>query len=213
LTVRCGDKAELESGVARYLQDTGLLAELDKTHRREEVLRWIVQGAVKYVTNGLKRYTPVSVAVETQMYRREQDTLGQFLQSVSVPVSLAASDLMLARVEAASPKQRGSITDADMFQVDTKELWRAYSFWAKDNGHGVMSSTMFGRRITSAQRFWPGDGTGEIQMKALSMVRSNRGYRYRFFAWSEYGRMVGYQAAKLAGMDTLDDNRGRDEDG
>jgi hypothetical protein len=67
------------------------------------------------------------------------------------------------------------------------ELWRTYAFWAQDNGHGVMSSTMFARRVTSAQRFWPGDGSGEVLMRPLESVRTNRGARYRWFRWSEFG--------------------------
>jgi P4 family phage/plasmid primase-like protien len=197
MRVKFGDPEEVEAGTAQRLKDVGLGTELDKNQRREEVLAWIVEGARKYISNGLRRYTPVTIAAETKAYRREQDTLGQFLQMVSEPLSLETINAVQRRIESLPTKELGRWTDEMLLCVDKMSLWRAYAFWARDNGHGVMSSTMFARRITSAQRFWPGDGTGEVLMKPLESVRGNRGNRYRWFQWSEYGRLVHTEAEKL----------------
>jgi P4 family phage/plasmid primase-like protien len=192
--VRFGEPEEIAAGIAQRLKDVTLSTELERGERREEVLRWIVAGARKYLEHGLRRYTPVTVTAETKVYRREQDVLGQFLQQVSEPLSVATIDAMLAKTRALPAKELGRWTDAALLQVDKMVLWRAYAFWAQDNGHGVMSSTMFARRITSAQRFWSGDGTGEVLMKPLEAARTNRGVRYRWFQWSSYGAQISSHA-------------------
>lgn len=190
MRVKFGDPEEIEAGTAQLPKDVGLATELDKPHRREEVLRWIADGARKYIAHGLRRYTPATIGAETKAYRREQDVLGQFLQAVSEPLSVDTINTVQRRIESLPPRELGKWTDEMLLCVDKMVLWRAYAFWAQDNGHGVMSSTMFSRRITSAQRFWPGDGSGEVLMRPLEGTRTNRGNRYRWFQWSEYGRMV-----------------------
>lgn len=187
MRVKFGDQEEIDAGVAQYLKDTGLLDEVMKVSKREEVLNWIVQGSTKYLKLGLRQYTPPEVAAETKAYRREQDTLGQFLQSVSVHVPLEEIDRTVARLAALAGPALGRVSIDDRLMVEKSELWRVYSVWARDNGHGVMSSTMFSRRITSAQRFWPGDGTGELVMRPLEGARTNVGAVYQFYKWSSIG--------------------------
>jgi P4 family phage/plasmid primase-like protien len=187
MRVRFGTEEEVAADIAQYRQDATLLDAVQDTTRREQVLAWCIEGAAKFIKHGLERYTPPEVTAETQAYRREQDVLGQFLQAVSAHVPKTEIDLTVARIEATPTKMRGKFSDEDMLRVDTMELWRTYAVWSEDNGHYKMSSTMFARRITSAQRFWPGDGDGELLMKSLEMVRTDRGRRYIFFRWNSVG--------------------------
>jgi P4 family phage/plasmid primase-like protien len=210
MRVKFGEPEEVEAGTAQRLKDVGLSTELDKKARREEVLLWIVEGARKYISNGLRRYTPATIAAETKAYRREQDVLGQFLQAVSEPLTLDTVNAVQRRMESLAPRELGKWTDEMMLCVDKMALWRAYAFWAQDNGHGTMSSTMFARRITSAQRFWPGDGTGEVLMKALEAIRTNRGNRYRWFQWNDYGRIVHTEAERQHSRKVNTHERGED---
>ena len=189
MRVKFGDQDEIDAGVAQYLKDVTLLDEIMKAPRREQVLAWLIAGARKYLKNGLRNYMAPEIAAETKSYRREQDTLGQFLQHVSAYVSPAQIDRLVERTRGVSNQALAKLTDDDLLQVDKMELWRVYSVWAQDNGHGVMSSTMFSRRITSAQRFWPGDGAGELVMKSLESIRTNRGNRYIYYTWSDVGKL------------------------
>lgn len=190
MRVKFGEQAEVDAGVAQYLQDETLLDVVQHEDKREQVLAWVVEGARKYIKHGLKSHTPPEISAETKAYRREQDVLGQFLQHVSVHVPQQEIDRTVARVEAVRPRDRGQFSDEDMLRVDKMDLWRTYAVWASDNGHYAMSSTMFARRITGAQRFWPGDGTGELQMRPLEAIRTDRGARYVFFRWSEQGQQL-----------------------
>lgn len=188
MRVKFGTQDELDAGTAAHLKDVTLLTEIERDERKEEVLRWIVAGAVKYLTHGLNRYTPASITAETLVYRREQDVLGQFLQQVSAYVHPDEIKRTTARLDGLPAVTVGKMADSELLQVDKMVLWRCYAAWATDNGHGVMSSTQFFKRVTSAQRFWPGDGTGENMMPPLHAVRTNRGGRYRWFSWTEFGR-------------------------
>lgn len=198
MRVKFGDEDEVDAGVAQYLKDVTLLSQIQEMDKKEVVLAWVVAGAKKYLEFGLKQYTPGEVSAETKLYRREQDTLGQFLQYVSTYVTPNEVDRVVERVARANNKQLGLMTEAELLRVDKQELWRTYSVWAADNGHGVMSSTMFARRITSAQRFWPGDGSGEQVMKPLEAIRVNGGARYVYYRWSSPGLQLREHARNLS---------------
>lgn len=187
MRVKFGDEDEIASGVAQYLKDVTLLDEVVKPARMEAILTWIVNGAQKYLKHGLRTFTPPEISAETKAYRREQDTLGQFLQYVSVHVPADEIKRVVDRIGTLSTHALARLTLDELLRVDKLELWRVYSVWAEDNGHGIMSSTMFARRITSAQRFWPGDGAGELVMKLLEGIRTNTGHRYIYFRWSTAG--------------------------
>lgn len=197
MRVKFGDQEEIDSGVAQYLKDVTLLDEILKPERKEQVLGWLVAGARKYLKSGLRQYTPPEVGAETKSYRREQDVLGQFLQHVSEYVPPEEIQRATARIEGLPTQVIAKMPDDDLLRVDTMELWRAYSIWATDNGHGVMSSTMFARRITSAQRFWPGDGAGELVMKSLDAIRTNAGRRYIYYRWSGPGQQIREHSRRL----------------
>lgn len=190
MRVKFGSAEEVAAGLTKYLKDENLMLELGKPARREEVLRWIVEGARKYLKHDLATYTPAEVGAETQAYRREQDVLGNFLQYTTVHVPQDVIEATVARIERVPPAQRGKLTYEEQLRVDTQELWRVYVLWCSDNGHYPLSSTMFARRITAAQRFWPGDGAGELMMKPLEAVRTNQGRCYVYVRWSGPGAQM-----------------------
>lgn len=194
MRVKFGSAEEVAAGLARYLKNESLMTELGTDARREQVLRWIVDGARKYLKHDLKTFTPAEVAAETQAYRREQDVLGTFLQYATVHVPLDVIEATVARIERIPHAQRGKLTYEEQLRVDTQELWRVYVLWCTDNGHYPLSSTMFARRITAAQRFWPGDGAGEQLMRPLEAIRTNQGRCYVYVRWSGPGAQMLAQA-------------------
>jgi len=191
MRVKFGTEEELAGGVAQQLKNPEFVDAARSPRVREQVLAWLVEGARTYLEKGLSIYTPKSVATETTLYRREQDTLGQFLQMVSVWVSFEECQRVQERSDAIlrgpDRNSHAKLTDDQLLLVDKMDLWRTYTEWAEDNGHHAMSSTMFARRITSAQRFWIQDDGTEKVMKRLEAMRMARGYRYRYFRWSEAG--------------------------
>jgi putative DNA primase/helicase len=93
------------------------------------ILRWIVEGAKRYIAGGLKDVPEVRAA--TEEYREESDKLGEFLEDRCV-IDLTTRNSR-GKVEAWAP---------------IGELWSAYQVWAESTGEQYpLSKTMFDERI------------------------------------------------------------------
>lgn len=183
-----GTQAQVDSGERTQLADKSLLVRIHTVGGREAVLRWVVEGARKYFDRGLDHYMPAEVAVETKLYRREQDVLGQFLQYSTVPVATPEVDRIKGlEGGGANAKAFGALTLSQRLRVEKMELWRVYCIWCEENGHMAMSNTMFARRIVGAQRFWQDEIGEELHMKPLEVVKAKDQYYYRYVQLSEGG--------------------------
>lgn len=211
--VRFGTQEELDSGIAQKLADKTLLAKASSVRGREAVLKWVVEGAGKYLAHGLRRYTPPEVTAETKHYRREQDTLGQFLQNVSEYIPPPE----VARITAlegggTNSAQFAKLTTEQRLRVEKQELWRMHCIWCEDNGHYPMSATTFARRITAAQRFWIDEIGDEKIMRPLDAVRNAGANYYRYIRLSEAGiRIRNISRARIQMKQDADRAPTRDE--
>lgn len=86
----------------------------------EGILAWCVEGATKWLEVGL--HAPARILDATKEYRAESDTIGTFIHDRCVV--------------------------GEAYSTSGGELYRAYHTWAKDNGEYIVSSQMFGRRLT-----------------------------------------------------------------
>lgn len=82
------------------------------------VLRWLVEGAVRFFENGRKIHRPEAIRVATEDYQNDEDVLGRFFsQCIAI-------------------KDTGDIT--------AKDLYICYKEWMEDNqDNGVMGSRNF----------------------------------------------------------------------
>ncbi len=195
-TQRFGSPEEVAQGVANVVGDNTLLDRVTGDYTgREAVLAWIVDGAYKYLNNGLQRYTPPEVEAETRAYRREQDVLGQFLQTVSEYVP-PAEWRRVQELEGggSNAKAFARLSMEERLRVDKRELWQMHVLWCEENGHYARSATKFARDIVSAQRFWVDDVGTEMLMPPLEAVRNREAQFYRYIALSEHGRRLLGQA-------------------
>lgn len=187
MRVRFGTQAEIDAGIAHELADVHLLSRATSKAGTEAVLKWCVDGARKYLEHGLRRYTPPEIHAETLSYRREQDVMGQFLQDATVWVN----PLEVEKVKDCEGSGKGKIwATMDLnarLRVEKQALWRAYTMWCEEHGHMAMSTTMFNRRVTSAQRFWQDDTGDEQVMPPLDVVKAGSSYFYRYLRLSENG--------------------------
>ena len=99
------------------IQDRGLTEKL-KTEL-PGILNWAIQGCLLWQKEGLRE--PQKVRAATQSYRFESDTLGRFLDQMTV-------------------KEEGK-------EVGSSELYRAYESWCDSEGEKPMSQTLFGRKL------------------------------------------------------------------
>ena len=86
------------------------------------ILNWAIAGCLAWHQSGL--HTPVKVQTATAAYRKEQDTIGQFI---------------------AERCQTGE----DYMQCKASRLYTAYRSWAEHNGQGVLSQKRFGTYLTA----------------------------------------------------------------
>jgi putative DNA primase/helicase len=188
MRVRFGTQDEVDAGIAQRLGDKTLLDKASSDQGREAVLRWIVEGARKYLANGLKRYTPAEITAETTIYRREQDVMGQFLQDATEWIAPGEIDKMqdLER----NARVFGQLSIDDRLRIEKQELWRTYKVWCEEHGHFALSATAFARRVTQAQRFWQDEVGAERLMGPLEEVKSGVARFYRYIRLSDNGRRM-----------------------
>jgi putative DNA primase/helicase len=99
------------------------------------ILNWAIQGCLAWQRDGLQ--TPAKVQAATETYRKEQDTIGQFI---------------LERCQ----------TGQDYMKCKASRLYTAYRNWAEHNGYPILSQKRFGTYLTAHD--YPSDdnatGTG-----------------------------------------------------
>ena len=104
------------------------------------ILNWAIAGCRAWQRDGLQ--TPAKVQAATETYRKEQDTIGQFI---------------LERCQ----------TGQDYMQCQASRLYTAYRSWAEQNGYPVLSQKRFGTYLTAHN--YPSDenvtGTGAYRKR------------------------------------------------
>lgn len=188
--IRFGNEEEVESGIAQARMNRELLSQATSPEGRCAVLKWVVDGARKYLAHGLGRHVPVEITAETKMYRREQDVLGQFLQDATEWINPAEVHRVMEIEKTPNGQVYRGMSLDDRLRVEKMDLWRIYEVWCSERGHYAMSATAFARRITSAQRFWQDDIGSELTMPPLESFKAMRAYFYRYIRLSEMGHML-----------------------
>lgn len=87
---------------------------------RDGILRWMVEGAGKYLASGSLALSP-TILSEQRQYRRDSDLLGEFLTDCTVTDPLG--------------------------RVFDKELFGKWCSWCDENGHRAGSKTTFTQRL------------------------------------------------------------------
>jgi P4 family phage/plasmid primase-like protien len=202
-TVKFGDADEVNAGVAQQLKDTGLLDKFTSEAGLEVVLRWIAEGARKYLTDGGLR-TPKKVIEATNNYRREEDFLGLFLTECLEYISKERIDEMKTREAEGLDKVSKAAAakgedEPERLYVPKDELFQAYEEWCEENGHGKISASRFKVRILATKRFAYGPkAEAEVAMPPLESYRTEgtdkRTPVYRYCKLNERGLELAKQA-------------------
>lgn len=197
MAAKFGDEDKVAAGIATQLADKALEEFIKTKMSRETVLTWCVRGAMKYAKSGLDRYTPPEVGAATMLYRREQDTLGQFLSTVCEWINPKE----VARITELETERGGQglvrLSNEERLRVGKADLFMVYQQWAIENGHGKLSQQSFSNRITQTHRTWVDDQGGESVMKELSTGRVGKFHFYRYVRLDDQGQRYLY-AAKAA---------------
>jgi len=104
-----------EKHFAEEEQDKGLKKFFWRTENKSAILNWLIEGYRLLGAEGLQ--SPQRIVDATRAYRQEADVIGSFI------------------IECTAAQ--------DGFRLPVKELYAAYSLWAKDNGYRQMNSKNF----------------------------------------------------------------------
>ena len=86
------------------------------------ILNWAIQGCLAWQREGLN--PPAKVQAATEAYRKEQDTIGQFISECCQ-------------------------TDQDYMQCKASRLYAAYRHWTEGNDHPLLTQKRFGSYLTA----------------------------------------------------------------
>lgn len=109
------------------------------------ILRWAIEGAMKWYRTGLG--IPIDVVAATEAYRTEEDVLGSFLRDLPLDTN----------------GERSS------------SLYIKYGEWCLQNGHRPMSATKLGKRLaerTDTRRESRRDGNYYLPLRVVEGSRS-----------------------------------------
>lgn len=84
------------------------------------ILAWMVMGCLDWQAEGLR--APAEVLAATDEYRREQDTLGEFIED-------------------------RCLTGDPMLEAPGGKLYEHYKLWAQDSGVPVLAANLFGMQL------------------------------------------------------------------
>lgn len=90
---------------------------------RAGILNWLIEGALRYLNDGLSIYIPPEVRAFTKDYQEERDHVGTFLAACVI-------------------RQEGSTTRAD-------DMFKAYTSWCEANAQKPWTQTAFGRYLNT----------------------------------------------------------------
>lgn len=90
---------------------------------RPGILNWLIEGALKYLNDGLSTHIPAEVRAFTKDYQEERDHVGTFLAACVI-------------------RQEGSTTRAD-------DMFKAYTSWCEANAQKPWTQTAFGRYLNT----------------------------------------------------------------
>jgi putative DNA primase/helicase len=98
------------------------------------ILRWIVQGCLAWMEEGLN--PPQTVHDARDAYQKDEDVVGQFAEECLEPV----------------PPVKGAIGR------DTRTIWNAYAVWAKSEGYAVMGQRALTARLKKKHEYARSNG-------------------------------------------------------
>jgi P4 family phage/plasmid primase-like protien len=185
-----GDEAALRDGIAHKLANEKLLEQATSSHGREIVLKWLVDGAVKYYRRGLKHYVPPEVNAATSAAREEQNIIGMFLQecTVHVPASEVAK-IQALEGGGANAKAFAKLTNRERLRVEKRLFFRMFQQWCNTHSYPpIKSPVTFISRLKNTDRSWRAEaGEDPKRMPRIGDVYISSTSFYRYIKLSDEG--------------------------
>jgi putative DNA primase/helicase len=209
-----GDESQIADGVAHKLANEKLLEEAISKGGREAVLRWLVEGAVKYYKRGIKSFVPPEVKATTNAAREEQNIVGMFLQELTVPIPAAeVSAIQVLEGGGANAKAFGKLTQRERLRVEKRLFFRMFQHWCSVNSYPpIKSPVTFIARLKNTDRQWRAEaGEDPRRMPRIGDVYAGSTSFYRYIRLSPAGERLQEEVVQLDARSTNHIRGGSDD--
>ena len=160
---RFGSEEQVAEGSATLVGDKHLGARLSGEDARAGVLSWIVRGAVEWAQGGGLK-APDVVREASEVYREEQDRVGQWLRECC-ELEVAAPG---SRVGGVGADDTSHFTFSEPLTIGMGGLFPSYVEWCKSAGFFALSRNRF---LQELRRAAPRVRVGEVYEKGESGKR------------------------------------------
>jgi P4 family phage/plasmid primase-like protien len=160
---RFGSEEQVAEGSATLVGDKHLGARLSGDDARAGVLSWIVRGAVEWAQGGGLK-APDVVREASEVYREEQDRVGQWLRECC-ELEVAAPG---SRVGGVGADDTSHFTFSEPLTIGMGGLFPSYVEWCKSAGFFALSRNRF---LQELRRAAPRVRVGEVYEKGESGKR------------------------------------------
>jgi P4 family phage/plasmid primase-like protien len=180
--VAFGDDQAILAGRAKYKADLSLARriELDPKLKRA-VLRWLVDGARKYVAAG-SLVAPPEIRREVLAHRQAMDPFGQFVEECMVyaePYEIERAEALYAARAHGDKEERKAwdgLKFADKLMIERSTLYKMYLLWSQEmHDNKPRSLIRFNQYLQSTPRVWTNEVEGEMRMDPMVCKKDSNG--------------------------------------
>jgi phage/plasmid-associated DNA primase len=167
---------------------------------RRAVLRWVVDGARKYLAEG-KLVAPPEIRREVMAHRQAMDPFGQFVEDCMVyaePYEIEKVEELSSR--GGDEKKREawkSLKSTDKLMIERSALYKMYLLWSQEMHDSKPRSLIrFNQYLQSTPRVWTNEVEGEMRMDPMVCKKDSNGiWWWRWLRLSGEGMRL-YEQAK-----------------
>lgn len=194
--VRFGPKEDVEIGEAKYEWDQTLLERCKSPAGRAAVLRWIVDGARKYLQQGSLK-TPQIIKHQIALHRKAMDTFDAFLTECTEYIEKIETDKLEAiSGRGGKPEQREqwkALGEKDYglarCEIEKSTFYQMYRSWCRSMGiDRPRTQLAFNEYLKDKVRVWVDDLGEEVKMPPMHDRKVQAVWKWRWVRLSPRGR-------------------------
>jgi len=190
--VRFGPEDEVDIGEAKYVWNQKLMEKCSTVEGRSAVLRWLVEGAKKYLAAGQLK-TPMTIKHQLALHRKNMDAFGAFINEATEYIEKYDTDKLEALCGPGSggdPAKRDAwkaMTSIQRCEIEKSVFYQMYRCWCRSMGiERSKDQLKFNQYLEGAIRIWT-DALGEELKMAPMRLTTNKPARWRWVKLSWRG--------------------------
>jgi putative DNA primase/helicase len=185
--VRFGPPDEVDIGEAKYVWDQKLMEKCSTPGGRSAVLRWLVEGARKYLNAG-ELVTPMNLKHQLALHRRAMDAFGTFMTECTQYMEKGETDRLEAMSGSGGTQEKReawkALTSVQKCEIDKAVFFKMYQLWCRSMAiERSKDQLRFNQYLEDKMRVWIDDLGIELKMPPARLVTK----RWRWVKLSQRG--------------------------